>query len=146
MEMLIKFIEQYGLEVSLIAFATIFLVGVFKLILKRPLEKIEKTNRKPIYETLSIVFAFGLTAAWLAVRVAWFHMPVDPFSWKLVAEAGVGVYAAVKVMYPLYENYKLRDLLQIIGRWMLSWFSHKEGSVKPEDEEGNSTHNGPTVL
>lgn len=146
MEMLIKFIEQYGLEVALIAFATIFLVGVFKLILNKPLEKIKKADRKPIYETFSIVFAFGLTAAWLAVRVSWFHMPLDPFSWKLVAEAGIGVYAAVKVMYPLYENYKLRDLLQIIGRWVLSWFSHKEASVKPEGEEGNSTHSGPTVL
>lgn len=145
MEALIKFIEQYGVEVALIAFAAIFLVGVFKIILKRPLEKIEKANRKPIYEALSIVFAFGLTAAWLAVRVAWFHMPVDPFSWKLVGEAGVGVYAAVKVMYPLYENFRLRDLLQIIGRWMLSWFSHKEIEVKQDKEEGNNS-NGPTVI
>lgn len=145
MEALIKFIEQYGVEVSLIAFAAIFLVGVFKIILKRPLEKIEKVNRKPIYEALSIVFAFGLTAAWLAVRVAWFHMPVDPFSWKLVGEAGVGVYAAVKVMYPLYENFRLRDLLQIIGRWMLSWFSRKEIEVKQDKEEGNNS-NGPTVI
>lgn len=145
MEALIKFIEQYGVEVSLIAFAAIFLVGVFKIILKRPLEKIEKANRKPIYEALSIVFAFGLTAAWLAVRVAWFNMPVDPFSWKLVGEAGVGVYAAVKVMYPLYENFRLRDLLQIIGRWMLSWFSRKEIEVKQNKEEGNNS-NGPTVI
>ena len=145
MEALIKFIEQYGVEVSLIAFAAIFLVGVFKIILKRPLEKIEKVNRKPIYEALSIVFAFGLTAAWLAVRVAWFHMPVDPFSWKLVGEAGVGVYAAVKVMYPLYENFRLRDLLQIIGRWMLSWFSRKEIEVKQNKEEGNNS-NGPIVI
>jgi hypothetical protein len=145
MEALIKFIEQYGVEVALIAFAAIFLVGVFKIILKRPLEKIEKANRKPIYEALSIVFAFGLTAAWLAVRVAWFHMPVDPFSWKLVGEASVGVYAAVKVMYPLYENFRLRDLLQIIGRWMLSWFSHKKIEVKQNKEEGNNS-NGPTVI
>ena len=145
MEALIKFIEQYGVEVALIAFVAIFLVGVFKLILKRPLEKIEKVNRKPIYETLSIVFAFGLTAAWLAVRVAWFHMPVEPFSWKLVGEASVGVYTAVKVMYPLYENFRLRDLLQIIGRWMLSWFSHKKIEVKQDKEEGNNS-NGLTVI
>lgn len=145
MEALIKFIEQYGAEVALIAFASIFMVGVFKLILKKPLEKIEKSNRKPIYEALSIIISFGLTAAWLAVRVAWFHMPVDPFSWKLVGEAGVGVYAAMKVMYPLYENFKLRDLLQIAGTWVLSWFKHNKLEAKKEEGKDTGT-NGPTVI
>lgn len=141
---LLDFILKYGAEVALIAFASIFLVGVIKLVFKKPLEKIEKANRKPIYEALSIVFAYALTTAWLAVRVAWFHMPVDPFSWALVAEKGSIVYIAVKVMYPLYENFKLRDFFQLIGRWVLTWFKKKDKKAVADNKDNNTS--GPTIL
>ena len=141
---LLDFILKYGAEVALIAFASIFLVGVVKLIFKKPLEKIEKANRKPIYEALSIVFAYALTSAWLAVRVAWFNMPVDPFSWALVAEKGSVVYVAVKVMYPLYENFKLRDFFHLVGRWVLTWFKKKDKAVKATDDKNNTS--GPITL
>lgn len=142
---LLDFILKYGAEVALIAFASIFLVGVIKLVFKKPLEKIEKANRKPIYEALSIVFAYALTTAWLAVRVAWFHMPVDPFSWALVAEKGSIVYVAVKVMYPLYENFKIRDFFHLIGRWVLSWFKKKADTKTASTEDKNNT-SGPITL
>lgn len=141
---LLDFILKYGAEVALIAFASIFLVGVIKVAFKKPLEKIEKANRKPIYEALSIVFAYALTTAWLAVRVAWFHMPVDPFSWELVAEKGSIVYIAVKVMYPLYENFKLRDFFQLIGRWVLTWFKKKDKKAVADKKDNNTS--GPITL
>lgn len=141
---LFDFMMKYGAEVALIAFASIFLVGVIKLVFKKPFEKIEKANRKPIYEALSIVFAYALTTAWLATRVAWFHMPVDPFSWALVAEKGSIVYIAVKVMYPLYENFKLRDFFQLIGRWVLTWFKKKDKKAVADKKDNNTS--GPITL
>ena len=137
-----NFVVKYGAEVALIAFASIFFVGLFKVLLNKPLSKIEKSNRKPLYETLSIVFAYGFTALWIWAKVALFNMPGDPFTWALLAEKGSLSYIAVKVMYPLYENYKLRDLVQLIGKGIVSIFKKK----KEEPKEVEASESRPTNI
>ena len=146
---IVEIITKYGLEVGLIALVSIFLVGLVKLIFTKPLKKIEKSNRKPLYEVLSMLFAYGLSAAWLAVRVAWFGLDLPAFSWELVLSTGSMVYVTVKVLYPLYENYKIRDFFQLIGRWVLSWFKKKtptKTATAQDTTNSNNNINGPITL
>lgn len=101
-----ELIMTYGLEIAILSILAIMCVGLLKLLFKAQLEKLGKSNSKPIYETASIVFAFLLTAVWMLIKGV---KDIAEISKKAVL-----VYAAVKVMYPLYENYKLRDLLKLL--------------------------------
>lgn len=142
MEQVLEFINKYGTVPALTGLVVIFLIGCIKLIFKKPLEKIDKANRKPIYEVLSLVFSYGLAALWILVRTKWFGIAGDPFSWNGVVITGSSVYVAVKVMYPLYENLRLRDLVQLIGKAFVNLFKKKK---KAEVNEDNN-NNGPIVL
>lgn len=108
---------QYGLEIGCVVVTTILLIGCVKVLFRKGLEKISKPNRKPIYETLSIVLSFGLVAAWLAIK------PLvglgEAFDYMAVIKLGGASYAAVKVTYPLYENYRIRDLFKAVGNTII---------------------------
>lgn len=97
---------EYGVESVLIALITIVLVGVVKIAFKKQLDKVAKENRKVIYEVASIVIVVLLTVGWVAIRGGG---AFELYMTKILAS-----YGGMKVMYPLYENFKLRDLLQLI--------------------------------
>lgn len=136
------FVAKYGIEVTILAALSIFMVGLLKVTLSKALEKIDKPNRKPLYELLSIVFAFGLTALWLVVKAPVFGMEAVPFTFEAVATLGSSVYVVVKVMYPLYENLRLRDLLQLIGNGILDAMKKKSQAKQVTKE----SEQAPTVL
>jgi len=115
----------YGLEASCIALVTIILIGIVKLIFKKGLKDAGSAACKSIYESLSIILAYGLSAAWLALAVNVFHIKTIELSWQVFLEQGSIAYVVVKVMYPLYENYHIRDLLKLLGNAI---FKHKTTS------------------
>nr|DAH56662.1 MAG TPA: hypothetical protein [Caudoviricetes sp.] len=119
-----ELIIRYGAEVSLIAVSAIFLVGCFKLIFKKQFENVEKSSRKTVYETLSIIIAFGLTALWLVIEAK--YLGGAGFTWPMFGKVGASAYGATKVAYSLYENFKLRDLLHVIGKSVVSIFTTKK--------------------
>lgn len=133
------FVQQYGIEIAGLAFATIFMVGVIKLMFKKPLEKVDKNGRKAMYEVISMILVYGLTALWIYARVAWFHISDVAFDMDLVIKTAGTAYVVVKVMYPLYENLGLRQLLRILGNFVLSWFKKKENEVENKDDNSNSS-------
>ena len=143
---LTEFITKYGLEVAIIGLVTILFVGIFKMVMKKPLSKIEKSNRKPIYEVMSMLFAYGFTALWLWVRVSLFKMNCDPITWQLWLQEGATVYVAVKVMYPIYENYKIRDLIQLLGRSIVNIFTKKDKAKKVENQSQSKDSDKPITL
>ena len=99
---------EYGFEVVLIALLAILIVGVAKIIFKDKLEKISKTNRKAVYEITSMVVVCILTVGWILISGG---AEATVYVAKLLAS-----YGAMKVMYPLYENFRIRDLVQLIGK------------------------------
>lgn len=99
---------EYGVEVVLISLITILLVGVVKIAFKKQLDKVAKANRKVIYEVASIVIVVLLTVGWVAISGGG---AFELYMTKILAS-----YGGMKVMYPLYENFKIRDLVQLIGK------------------------------
>jgi hypothetical protein len=97
---------EYGVESVLIALITILLVGVVKIAFKNQLDKVAKENRKVIYEVASIVIVVLLTVGWVAISGGG---AFELYMTKILAS-----YGGMKVMYPLYENFKIRDLFQLI--------------------------------
>lgn len=97
---------EYGIEIILLALASIMLVGVMKLLFKKQLEKIEKANRKPVYEITSMIIVVVLAVVWILISGGG---TIELYTAKILAS-----YGAMKVMYPLYENFKIRDLVQLI--------------------------------
>lgn len=122
---------EFGLEVVLIALITIVLVGLGKVAFKKQLDKVEKTNRKVIYEAASIVIVVLLTVAWVLI--------MGGGAFEVYVAKVVASYGGMKVMYPLYENFKLRDLLQLIGRLIKEKYiadkTAKEGIVNKDDKK-----------
>lgn len=107
---------EYGIEIVVIALVAIMIVGLFKSLLHKQLEKIEKTNRKPIYEITSMVVVLLLAVVWILISGGG---TIELYIAKILAS-----YGAMKVMYPLYENFKIRDLVQLIGKLLKE---HKGG-------------------
>ena len=107
---------EYGFEVVLIALLSILLVGVMKVAFKSKLESVDKANRKAIYEIASILAVVLLTVGWILFSGG---AASNEYILKIVSS-----YGAMKVMYPLYENFRIRDLVQLIGKLMKE---HKGG-------------------
>lgn len=139
------FVEAYGVEIALLSFATIFLVGVVKLIFKKGFASINVNAKKAIYETLSLVFAYVLTTLWMYARTAWFGISTDPFDWMIALKTASVTMLAVKAMYPVYENYGVRALVRLIGNFIASWFKKKDTISVVVKDDTNST-DGPVNL
>lgn len=132
-------IVKYGPEVGLVCLVAIFLVGCIKVLFKKQFDKVEKGSRKTVYETLSIVLAFGLTALWMFLKGKYWGG--DAFNWQVFGAQGGVTYSAVKVGYSLYENFKLRDLFQVIGRACVSIFAKKDTKkTDTKEAEDNEKH------
>ena len=113
---------EYGVEIVLIALITILLVGVIKIAFKKQLDKVAKANHKVIYEVASIVIVVLLTVGWVAI--------MGGGAFELYMTKILASYGGMKVMYPLYENFKLRDLLQLIAKMIKEKFiKMKDGKV-----------------
>lgn len=97
---------EYGIEIVILALVSIAVVGALKSLLRKQLEKIEKSNRKPIYEIASMVVVVLLTVGWILINGGG---SIELYMAKILA-----AYGAMKVMYPLYENFKIRDLVHLI--------------------------------
>lgn len=139
------FVEAYGVEIALLSLATIFLVGVVKLIFKKGFARINTNVKKAIYETLSLVFAYALTILWMYARTAWFNISTIPFDWVVSLKAASVTMLAVKAMYPVYENYGIRALVRLIGKFIASWFKKKDTNSAVAKNDTNST-DGPVNL
>ncbi len=107
---------EYGVEIVVIALVAIMIVGLFKSLLHNQLEKIEKANRKPIYEITSMIVVVILAIVWILIGGGG---TIELYAAKILAS-----YGAMKVMYPLYENFKIRDLVQLIFKLLKE---HKGG-------------------
>ena len=109
---MLEFIQMYGWAVALLAMLVIFLIGLLKVAFKTKIEKVEKEKLKPVYEIASAVLVFIVVAIWLLFK--FYLMKTDEPDWSKYLELVAGTYAAVKVMYPIYENYKIRDLVKLL--------------------------------
>ena len=109
---MLEFIQMYGWAVALLAMLVIFLIGLLKVAFKSKIEKVEKEKLKPVYEIASAVLVFIVVAIWLLFK--FYLMKTDEPDWSKYLELVAGTYAAVKVMYPIYENYKIRDLVKLL--------------------------------
>lgn len=109
---MLEFIQMYGWAVALLAMLVIFLIGLLKVAFKSKIEKVEKEKLKPVYEIASAVLVFIVVAIWLVFK--FYLMKTDEPDWSKYLELVAGTYAAVKVMYPIYENYKIRDLVKLL--------------------------------
>lgn len=142
---ILSLIETYGLDVILIALLSIFLVGCVKVVFRKSFEKMGKGGAKAVYETLSITFALALSALWILCR-HYLGLPQETFTADLFMKRSSLVYASVKIMYPLYENYHLRDLVRMIGRLVLKLFAKKSNVKLPEDEEEQAEEQKTTIV
>ena len=114
-QILAEVLNNYGLVVVLFACATIFLIGVLKYF--NAFRKVEKSNRKPIYLSLTYVFAFGLSAIYFGIYGLDFN--------NYIAFATI-IATTSSLLYPLYENLKLRDLLAILGNFIIKVVAKKQ--------------------
>ena len=134
---LYNLVTKYGVSVLIIACVTILLIGILKYF--DVFRKVAKDNRKPIYFALNYVFVFGLSAIYYAI----FKLSFADY----VAYAFV-VGSAVNLLYPLYENLKIRDLFTIIGNFVVKTVAKKQvekESTKIKEEEAVKIEAAPVV-
>lgn len=120
-----NFVMEYGVQSALIAIVSIILVGMAKIIFKNRLVDQTKEARKAIYQVMTTVIVLGLSAAWILLR----GQQIEVIAW--LKESAVA-YAASQVMYPMYENYHLRDLVGMLMRFLM-----KEEVKKDVQNSGN---------
>ncbi len=114
-QILAEVLNNYGLVVVLFACAKLFLIGVLKYF--NAFRKVEKSNRKPIYLSLTYVFAFGLSAIYFGIYRLDFA--------NYIAFATI-IATTSSLLYPLYENLKLRDLLSLLGNFIIKVVAKKQ--------------------
>ena len=137
-EQLYRFIIVYGPEIVLIAATTILLVGIVKLIFKTKLEKVNKTGRKTIYEVLSASFTLIATVGWLLLKQYVFNLTTTPMTLESILKVAATVNIVVKVMYPIYENYGLRELMRTVISVI---FDKKKKDEEKEEKENENKQN-----
>lgn len=112
---LYNLVTKYGVSVLVIACLTILFIGILKYF--NVFSKVEKDNRKPIYFVLNYAFVFAASAIYYAI----FKLSFADY----VAYAFV-VGSVVNLLYPLYENLKIRDLFTIIGNFIVKTVAKKQ--------------------
>lgn len=116
------FVVEYGLELTILAFIIIMLIGVLKIAGKKLLEKVTKENRKPMYEATTIVLVILLVVLWIVVEPSIYG---GAMLWNEFLARALALYSLVKVMYPIYENFKLRDLVRLLGKMFIDKMEEK---------------------
>lgn len=111
----IEFFSQYGWQLTLIAVAGIVILGILKY--SNAFSKIEKENRKPVYLCISVGLSVGGSAVYLLV--------INEFSVGALVAIATAIYALNQTLYSVYENTKLRDLLETVAQKLIDFFNKK---------------------
>ena len=114
------FMTEYGIQAAVIALISILVVGVVKLVFKKKLEALGAAKCKAIYQLTVTFVAYAATAIWICLG----GRQIDPVEWL---KEGTVAYAASQVMYPVYENYHLRDFVEMGVEFLKKKFISKEG-------------------
>lgn len=115
MENLQLFFSTYGWQLGLIALGGIILLGILKY--ANAFSKIEKEKRKPIYFLFSVGFSLIATIIYLSV--------IGQFEVNYLVTITLAIYALNQTMYAVYEQTKLRDLLNKILNFLLGKVKEK---------------------
>ena len=114
------FMIEYGIQAAVIALISIVVVGIVKLVFKKKLEQLGAAKCKAVYQ-LTLTFAvYAATAIWIRLG----GHTIAPVEWL---KEGTVAYAASQVMYPVYENYHLRDFVEMGVGLLKKKFISKEG-------------------
>lgn len=129
MQEFLTIIKNKIVAAPVIAILVIIIVGIFKLL--PGWEKVNKTGRKAIYETLALIFSVGISLAYelLFLKEGWSELTLQ-FVITAVAE--------LHVAYPIYENYGIRDLIRKIGTLLHLSKTNKEERSNTVSETGSS--------
>lgn len=111
-------VSQYGIAIAVLGALSVALVGLLKISFKKELAKLSKENRKITYEAMSI-------GASLLMAGICFLLTGGNSAELYFQEAGM-TYAVAKVLYPLYENFRLRDVVQFVIKKAEEWLKNKE--------------------
>ena len=114
------FMAEYGIQAAVIALISIIVVGIVKLVFKKKLEALGAAKCKTVYQLTVTVVVYAATALWIRLS----GYPIDPVEWL---KEGTVAYAASQVMYPVYENYHLRDFVEMGVEFLKKKFISKEG-------------------
>lgn len=115
MEELQMFFINYGWQLGLIALGGVILLGILKY--ANAFSKIEKEKRKPIYFLFSIGFSLIATIIYLSV--------IGQFEIGYLVTITLAIYMLNQTMYAVYEQTKLRDLLNKILNYLLGKLKDK---------------------
>ena len=115
----LELVTKYGLKAVIIAVAAILMIGLVKVVLKKQLQGLGKEKCKALYEALSIAIVALSIVLYHVVAELFGYMEVT-FDWKVMAGEAMASWAVVKILYPLYENFGIRKLLQTIGAAILT--------------------------
>lgn len=114
------FMIEYGIQAAVIALISIVVVGIVKLVFKKKLEQLGAAKCKAVYQ-LTLTFAvYAATAIWIRLG----GHTIALVEWL---KEGTVAYAASQVMYPVYENYHLRDFVEMGVELLKKKFISKEG-------------------
>lgn len=131
---LYNIIVNYGLPVLAIACITILLIGILKYF--DVFKKVPKDNRKPIYYVLTYIFVFALVAAY-------YLMTKQSFADYIAYSIGAGT--VVNLLYPLYENLKIRELFAVIGNFIVKKVAKKQIEAAKNEKVVNKSEEGKKI-
>ena len=114
------FMTEYGIQAAVVALISICVVGVVKIVFKKKLEALGAKKCKAVYQLTVTFVVYAATAIWICLS----GYPIDPAQWL---REGTVAYAASQVMYPVYENYQLRDFVKMGVEFLKKKFISKEG-------------------
>lgn len=114
------FMKEYGIQAAVIALISIVIVGIVKMVFKKKLEALGAEKCKAVYQLTVTLLVYAVTAIWIRLGGS----SIDPVEWL---REGTFAYAASQVMYPVYENYHLRDFVEMGMEFLKKMFVTKGG-------------------
>lgn len=123
MEQIFANLMDIGVATTVISLIAIFLVGCIKLI--PAVKNLGEQVRKALYQGLNIVIAAALSIVYtLVIAKGGWNMDMLRFAIIVVAE--------VNMLYPLYENLGLRQLVRKIGGVIYNLLFKKDAKKQVE--------------
>jgi uncharacterized membrane protein YozB (DUF420 family) len=98
-----EIIIRFGWQTAVIAFSALIIVGCIKPLIRKYVKS--ERQRHAIYQAIQFVLVFAITYAMHAIIAkAW----VNP---KDIIAGAVAGYTALNIIYPLYANLSVKDLV-----------------------------------
>lgn len=107
----VEFFNTYGWQLTLIAVVGIIVLGILKY--ANAFSRLNKEDRKPVYLCISIGLSVGGSVIYLAA--------MNQFDAHLLEAFAIATFALNQAVYSLYENSKLRDLIELIVRKLIEY-------------------------